>query len=220
MQCMMNPEGCFRRGAMAAAVLLGMTGAAHAGSIDIQSDTANSSHGMGSFVGQISYNYDSDLEIGKLIVELTNTSDQGFLTGFMFNINSIDQNASAALTETSHASFDDLAQSELDTSEFGTFEAGAGLHGMFENSIKPSLGVLIDDTGTFEFDVAAEDAMFLDALDFVTGEEDFNFLVRFMGFDGGVSDMVPGMSMIPTPHAALLGIAGLGVLVIAPRRRR
>lgn len=209
-------------GPIVAASVASMTLTAHASSVAIQSDTGGSTEGLGAFTGLITYTYDSDAELGQLVVDLTNTSDPGnggFLTAFVFNIDSEDEDASALLTDATHGVFENLSGNTLNAPPFGEFEGGAGLYGSFLGGGNPNSGVAVGEAGSFSFDIEAEDAMFLDAIDFITGDELVNFLVRFRGFEDGGSDKVPGV-MIPTPHAALLGLAGMGALVVTPRRRR
>ncbi|MCH8211676.1 MAG: hypothetical protein IIB99_09930 [Planctomycetes bacterium] len=164
-------------------------------------------------------------DMGVLTVDLTNTTifpvgppkkdDGGFLTGFIFNIDSMDMAPSALLTSTTNAFFLD-AQNQ-NGGPFGMpFVGGASLGGMFLDGGNPMDGLGIGESGTFTFDVTASDADSLSAADFVlTGPFDFNFIVRFRGLGKGgeFSDMVPG-----TPAPGALALLGLGAL--AQRRRR
>src|SRR5262245_2232709 len=68
--------------------------------VQIAADQSSSTEGLGNFSGSISYEFDV-FDGGLLTIELTNTSpgaNGGFLTGFVFNINSVDPGAMAVLT--------------------------------------------------------------------------------------------------------------------------
>ncbi len=97
----------------------------------------------------------------------------------------------------------------------GPFLGGASLGGVFLDGGMPNDGLGIGESGTFTFEIIAEDADSLTASDFgLTGPFKFNFIVRFRGLGKGgeFSDMVP----VPAPGA--LALLGLGAL--AQRRRR
>jgi MYXO-CTERM domain-containing protein len=179
--------------------------------IDIGGDTSNSTEGLGDFSGTIEYNFDSG-DMGSLIVSLTNTSNPangGYITGFVFNINSTDDDAMAELLSGTHPF---VGVADENGAPFGTFDAGAALGGNWEGGGSPNSGIAVGDTGIFNFKITAADAMTLAAMNFITGPNEFNFVVRFRGFVNGGSDKVP----VPAPAAlALLGLAGL-----ASRRRR
>ena len=101
---MMSRLGLMRV-ALVAGVIMVPGLAAQAGSVDIFSDGANSTEGLGEFTGTLDYAFDADADLGLLTVTLTNTSDPdngGFLTGFLYNIVSDDSEASATLVSASH----------------------------------------------------------------------------------------------------------------------
>ena len=201
--------------AVAASVFVGLgTSTARADIINISGDAGNSTEGLGDFTGTIEYNSLGG-SLGSLIVTLTNTSDEdngGFITGFLFNMNSAD--ATAALSSATHP-FDDCEGNGLNGQPFGDpFDAGAALGGKFEGGGNPNDGIAVGETGTFEFDVVATDAASLSAADFMSGDFDFNFVVRFRGFEDDGSDKVPA---IPAP-ASLALFAG-GAMAMGSRRR-
>src|SRR5690554_2337249 len=90
----------------------------------IESDTLNSEWGLGEFTGSIEYEAGA---VGTLTITLTNTSapsNGGFLTAFVFNVNSSDAGVSASLTSSTHAGMTALVGQAAGS--FGTFLAGAG----------------------------------------------------------------------------------------------
>lgn len=212
------------RAALVVGVTLGPGLTVQAGSIEIFSDGANSTEGIGSFTGSLAYEFDPFADLGFLSVTLTNTSDPdngGFITGFVFNIASADDDASATFTSGSHP-FENLTDSGLNAEPFGNpFDAGAALGGAFLGGASPTEGIAVGDTGIFEFNVMAFDAADLTVLSFLTdGPYEFNFIVRFKGFENGDSDKVPA-TIIPLPPALALGGLGLlGAMFGARRVRR
>lgn len=200
----------------AAVVALGVSTSASADTINIFGSMADSTEGLGDFSGMLTYDFILG-EMGVLTVDLTNDIDPdfgGFLTGFIFNVGSADDDVSAVLTSTTNAFFLD-AQNQ-NGSPFGNpFVGGASLGGNWEDGGNPLNGIGASDFGTWTFDITASDADSLSAVSFIQGPYDFNFIVRFRGVgpDGELSDKVP----VPAPGAlALLGLAGL----VSRRRRR
>lgn len=212
------------RAVLVVGVMLGSGVAVQAGSILIISDEANSTEGLASFTGSLEYEFDPFADLGFLSVTLTNTSDPdngGFITGFVFNIASADDDASATLISGSHP-FENLTDGGLNAQPFGDpFDAGAALGGNFLGGGSPTEGIAVGDTGIFDFDVMAFDAANLTALSFLSnGPYEFNFIVRFKGFENGGSDKVPA-TIIPLPPALALGGLGLlGAMFGARRVRR
>lgn len=184
----------------------------------IQSDVPNSENQLGAFTGSLDWNYTGG-NAGVLTVSLTHTSTfGGFLTSFLFNIDSIDFGAAATLAVTSDPDFSNITGGALNGAPYGTFDAGAGLSGGFQGGGTPSDGIAFGQTGTFQFNVVASDASSLSASSFINGPNAFDFVVRFRGFENGGSDKVPAYVVVPGPGAlALLGLAGL---VGGGRRRR
>ena len=199
--------------ALAGAVLLGPSSVATADTLQIFADNANSTEGLGDFTGTLSYEFVVG-QMGGLIVDLTNTSEPdngGWITGFIFNIGSIDPDVSATLTGSTHP-FENAP--DQNGAPFGNpYLAGAALGGDWLGGGLASDGIPVGDAGSFTFDVFASDASSLTAMSFLQGPYDFNFLVRFRGFENGGSDKVPA---VPAPGA--LALLGLGAL--AQRRRR
>ncbi len=202
------------------AIALGasLSATAAADFIQIQADVPASESQLGDFTGSLDWSY-SGGNAGVLTVSLTNTSSfGGFLTAFLFNIDSSDAGAAASLFFSSFASMTNITGGGLNGAPFGTYDAGAGLNGAFQGGGTPSNGVGVGQTGTFKFNVTASDAGFLSASSFINGPNVYDFIVRFRGFDNGGSDKVPAMvTVVPGPGAlALLGLAGL----VGGRRRR
>ncbi len=201
---------------VAAGIILSGASLASADIINIQENPAASQNGLGLYTGTIEYNAALFGNQGTLTISLTNTSDPGnggFLTGFLFNINSADAAATAMLDSATHP-FDGVTD-EMGN-PFGTFDAGAALNGNFLGNGNPSAGIGVGDTGVFEFIVTASDAGSLSANSFISGPAQHNFIARFRGFNDEDSDTVPGMQVPGPGAAALLLLAGLTGI----RRRR
>jgi len=212
---------CLRVFVALLAVVVG--GKVHAASIiNFASDAANSTEGLGSFTGSISYSADSAFSTtGLLTITLTNTSNAangGFITGMVFNIGGTDPGATAALASSPAPThpFVTLSGNGLSGEPFGNpFDAGAALGGSFLGGGSPQGGVAVGQTGSFSFLVNALDAGNLNASDFLNGGPfDFNFIVRFRGFENGGSDKVPAMmittpNVVPVPMPLAFGAVGL-----------
>ena len=200
----------------AAALALGLlAGGANAGFLAFSGDTAASTETTGSnFSGTLNYNFNGGTS-GTLVISLTNTtpvSVGGYLTAFVFNVNSADAGASIALSSATDTDFLDAAGSSA-VPFGGSYRAGAGLSGTWLGGGAPQPGIAIGNTETFTFNVTATDAASLTEGSFLEGPYAFDFVVRFRGLNNGGSDKVP----TPTPGpVALAGIAGL----VATRRRR
>jgi hypothetical protein len=203
------------RNTMVTASVLAFVGIASADIIDISGDAACSTEMTGAaFFGTIEYNFDAG-DMGTLVISLTNDTPAevgGFLTGFLFNILSSDDDASAMLTGTTDADF--IGVQNESGAPFGRFDAGAALGGDWEGGGNPSDGIAIGDTEMFTFKVTADDAAALTAVDFVGDGDPVDFVVRFRGLNDGGSDKVCG---IPAPGAGVLALSGLA---FASRRRR
>ncbi len=202
-------------GSMAVLGLLVAGAAARADIIEVTGLRAASTEGLGAFSASIEYNYLSG-DQGQLLLDLTNTSDPangGYITAFVFNIDASGPR-SAALVESSRPAMVDLSSDGRDASPFGWFDAGAGIGGQFLGGGNPSGGVAVGHTGFFEFLVTSEAAHALTASSFVSGPNEYDFVVRFRGFADGGSDKVP----VPAPGS--MALLGLGALSISCRRRR
>ncbi|MDX2018407.1 MAG: hypothetical protein SFY95_12320 [Planctomycetota bacterium] len=194
--------------AMVASVA-GLTSVSSAG-IAIQSFAPASTEGLGAFTGSFDY-VASNATQGTLTITLTNTSpvaNGGFLTAFVFNaVNSVTN----LTLSTAPANFS--LSSGVTASPFGTYRYGVSTSSSFEGGGNPNRGLAVGATGTFVFAVTSTNALALSEASFLTGANDYPFVVRFRGFENGGSDKVP----TPTPGSLALGlIAGL----TAARRRR
>lgn len=192
---------------------------AHADLIQITASLPDRTAGLGSFNGTIEYSYDAFDAKGTLIVTLINTDppeNRGYITGFIFNINSDDPNAKARLIDGPPKFRSAVNQNG---NPFGhPFDSGAALLGHFRGGGNPRKGIAVGDTGIFQFNVRADDAADFTASDFISGPFDKNFIVRFRGFRTGGTDLVPAQVQgVPGPSVlALLAVATL----ISRRRRR
>ncbi len=211
------------RAALVVGVMLGLSVAVQAGRIEIFSVGANNTEGLGSFTGTLEYAFDPSGDLDFLSVMLTNTSDPvngGFITGFVFNIASADDEASVTLASGSHP-FENLTDGGLNVQPFGNpFDAGAALGGKFLGGGSPTEGIAVGDTGIFEFDVMAFDAADLTTRFLTDGPYEFNFIVRFKDFENGGSDKLPGTIILLPPALALGGLGLLGAMFGARRMRR
>jgi hypothetical protein len=190
---------------------------ASASVIQIASNADAAQYGYGEFTGTIEFSATAFNE-GNLTISLTNTSDPsngGYITGFLFNINSADSNANASLISTLHPTMLPVPPGESGN-PFGDFDAGAAISGSFLGGGSPTTGIGVGATGVFEFLITASDAVSLTAMSFITGPNEHNFVTRFRGFGDGESDTVPG-KLVPAPGALCLLLGGL---FAGGRRRR
>jgi hypothetical protein len=198
--------------------------------VSISSDGGNSTEGLGSFTGSISYAADNAFSTsGLLTISLTNTSaaaNGGYITGLLFNIGGTDPNAAAAYQPSAGDAFSNCTGNGLSGQPFGNpFDAGAALGGSFLGGGSPLAGIGVGQTGSFSFLVSALDAGSLNASDFLNGGPfDFNFIVRFRGFEDGGSDKVPAMlttpNVVPLPMPLALGAVGLIAAMVGSYRLR
>ncbi len=189
--------------------------------VNIYSDpnsTTNGSVTGAALSGSIEYNYAGE-SMGQVVFTLTNTSAAtlgGCLTGFVFNIDSTDSNASASLTLAGDADFLDTGSEAAQP--FGTFDAGAALGANWSGGGNPSGGLAIGSMASFTFSVMASDASALSAMSFS------DVALRFRGFANGGSDKLrlgddPELNVVPLPSSVLAGGAMLG-LGLGVRRLR
>ncbi len=199
----------------ASLAMIGSAGLAQADIINISGDTGNSTEGIGDFTGTLQYDFLGGT-LGLLTVNLTNTSvfgNGGFITAFIFNIGTADGSATATLA-TADYDFDNAPGQSGEP--FGDpYLAGAGINGSFLGGGNPNAGIAFGETGEFTFDIVASDASALTASSFLDGPYDFNFLVRFRGYEPDGSDKVPA---VPAP--ASLALLGAGILAAGSRGRR
>lgn len=207
---------------VAAGVLSILAGGALAGSVDIMGDINSSIGGTGSgFTGSLEYSYAGGTS-GTLVVTLNNTSAAsvgGYLTGFVFNIASMDSGASATLTSGTNTDFKNTGEEKA--APFGTFDAGAALGAKWTGGGTPSDGLMYGSGGTFTFSVSAGDAASLTSVDFLGDGNDF--AVRFKGLANGGSDKILGneIHVVPLPSGMLAGAGLLGLsLGVRSMRRR
>lgn len=196
---------------------LGAAASAGADTIQIFGDTGNSTEGLGNFDGSVTYTPTMG-NMGQLLISLTNTSDAGnggFITAFVFNTGDA-ENVDVDFISGA-ANFAGI--SDVNAQPFGMdFVAGASATGgQFEGGGNPTDGLAVGSTGNFEFKITADNADALTAEDFLSGPYDFNFIVRFRGFEDDGSDKVPA-TVIPLPPAGVMAAAGL--MLIGVRRRR
>ncbi|MEX0876042.1 MAG: hypothetical protein WD114_01165 [Phycisphaerales bacterium] len=210
---------------IAAGLLLSLAGTAQAGVVNIMGDSSTSNENTGaSFAGTLEYTATGGSQ-GLLSVSITNTtagSVGGFLTGFVFDIASMDSGASATLSSASNNNFKNTGTENA--MPFGVFDAGAAVKANWQGGGAPNKGLGIGFTGLFEFIVSASDAAALTSMDFLG--EGTDFAVRFRGLEDGGSDKLlageqPPMQVIPLPTGFIAGAGMLGLClgVRAIRRR-
>jgi len=191
---------------------------AQADVVNFSGDLGGSTEATGADVtGSLSYVFGGGSS-GSVTISLTNSSPAfvgGFLTGFVFNIDSSDSNASASLFSTTNANFLDTGNESAPP--FGDFDAGAALGANWTGGGSPNGGVGIGQSATFVFSVTALDAGSLTASSFFNGPNEYDFVARFRGLTGGGSDKVPLVPVIPGPMTP--AAFGLGGLMLAKRRR-
>ena len=193
--------------------------AASADIINIQGSSLHSTEGLGAFAGTIEYNFQSG-NYGQLLVDLTNTTSPsigGFITGFVFNIASPQRSGtdSASLLFSSHPAIVNIAGPGINGMPFGLFDAGAGIGAQFEGGASPRGGIAVGATGSFEFRVSSDHADALSASSFLSGPNEFDFVVRFRGLANDGSDKVPA---VPVPGS--LALLGAGAMAMGGRRHR
>ena len=185
-----------------------------------------STSGLGTYEGKFTYDDDAGGGIGKLTVELTNTSpaaNKGYITSFGFNING---NATASnLTSTSSTFKKQITGAGAPP--FGIFEVAMTTTGGFNGGGAASKGIGVGQTVTFMFDISGPDAGSLTAIDFATElstgtqpSKSIPILARFRGFRGGGSDKVPGTHVVPLPAGVWMGMSLLGGLGVIKARRK
>ena len=208
-------------GIVATVLGLGITAPAGADIINIQSNSAASTNGLGSFTGSLDYSFSMALNAWTIKITLSNTSpagNGGAITALLFNIDSADPNADATMASSTNANFSNLTNGN--GQPFGNmYDAGAGIGNSFQGSGgNHMLGINPGQSAMFTFTVAASDAASLSAEDLINGPYQYDFIVRFRGFVGGGGDKVPAGFVVPGP--TVLAMMAIGVIFIPRRNRR
>lgn len=157
----------------------------------------SSTEQLGQFGATLQYTLDGSGN-GILTIELLNASpadNGGFITGFVFNVESADPNAIIILQPGADYPFVPCAGK---APPFGNnFDAGLALGGSWTGGGDPTMGIPAGMSGTFVFTVIASDAALLKASSFGAGPYAADFAVRFRAFNDGGSDKVPGYPICP-----------------------
>lgn len=196
-----------------------VSGAALADMVNISSNAAASSNApssYGAYTGTISFTA-SSATAGWLAISLTNTSTfaGGNITGIILLNNAQWSGVTVVLASTSNANFTDTSTES--GSPFGSYRGGMALGGSWLGGGSPNNGTPIGSTLTATFNISGTGVGAMTAANFVNPVDgNYQFNVRFRGFDNGGSDKLPAQ-IVPTPGAAaVLGLGGL----LATRRRR
>ncbi len=161
--------------------------------------------------------------LGLITIVITNDTAPaigGYLTGFLFNIDSSDPEFALSLMSAPSIYWLDAAGS--DALPFGgPYMGGAATFGSWNGTGPADVGLAAGATGVFEFEFEASDAAQLTDMDIGVGPFDRDFVARFRGLSGGRTDKVPAgppSHEVPGPGAALIGALAGGLLL--QRRRR
>lgn len=207
------------KGLVAGLVAAALAYSACAGTVTVVGGGTLNPGDPGNFSATFNYSYSAG--VGTLTVKIKNTtaSGNGFLTGFIFGKRDLGAFTDIELTSFPNASWA-LALDDSG-SPFGTFEYGAALGGDWLGGGSPNNGLAAGEEFEFEFEFTGGAASTLTTLDFLdaNGAEQF-MVVRFRGggMGGEGSDKVVGVTIIPLPPAAWMGLAGL--LGVGVFRRR
>lgn len=221
------------RSAVFSAVISACSAAALGGTIQFQSDSGNSTEGIGSFVGSASY------EPGLLTIALTNTGgpEVGRITGFVLNLDPLGDGLHASYLRADSPdtpTFNEYAfksvGSNPSAAPFGTFDTGAALGGSFLGGGSPNAGIGSGQTGIFQFSVSAHAQAIVNLFKLSGCQPDDADPFMVVRFRGGVeSDKVPSTFIeppvgpppaIPLPPAVFTGAALLGLVVARQGLRR
>jgi hypothetical protein len=204
-------------------LVLALAAPAGAATVYFDADPTASTEGLGDFTGSLGFTVDG--AIGTLLVTLTNTTDadlEGYITGFVFNIDGED--ATATLID---STYDRFQQGDLSASPYGTYESGAVLGGKFLGGGSPRFGISVNETAVFTFLVEGPGATSLSSSSFISPNGSNELIVRFRGLANDDSDKVvaavmrlPDPAVVPLPPAVMLGALGLAGIVVGRRRAR
>lgn len=197
----------------------------------IQGGGSSSLEGLGSFTGDISYNYNPGDLFASLTIGLTNTSpaaNEGYIGSFAFFLP--DPNSMFISSFASSNPYFELLYNPSQGVmappfttpgyEPGTnYHAGATIGANWTGLGKPDMGIGAGETAMFTFGISGYDLGSFITADFMVHA---NFMaVRFAGFADGGSDKVAaypgGTAPVPEPGTFLL--LGCGLLGIAWLRR-
>lgn len=203
-----------------------VTSFASAGLVNIAGNSATSIESTGSqFTGSMNYVFNSGTT-GTMTITLNNTTSSsvgGYLTGFVFDIASMDSSASATLSSTTNSNF--LNTGSESAAPFGMFDAGAALGANWTGGGNPNGGIGAGLSAMFVFNISASDASSLTTMSFLGMGTDL--AVRFRGLNNGGSDKIliqeqPPLNIVPLPTGVLAGagMLGLGLGVRTVRRIR
>lgn len=209
--------GCLAAGAAIVALSSGSADASV-----LVGDVASSTDQTGAtFSVEGLYEYQGD-NIGFFTLSISNVTEPGiggYLTGFLFNVDSLDPAFSLSLMSAPSEFWLDIAGSNA-APLGGPFMGGAATYGSWQGIGPWDVGLGAGAVGTFVFEFEASDASSLSAMDIGIGSPAHNFVVRFRGLNNGGSDKVPAGAPfeVPAPGGAVL-LAGLATIAVLRRRR-
>lgn len=197
--------------------LLAGASSALADSVEIVGLTSASTENLGKFLGSLDYTPAGD-GTGTLVVSLANISpagNDGFITGFLYNVDCDDPALSIVLQPGSTHPFEFADGSGAPFG--GDYMAGAALGGSFLGGGNPNQGIAVGETGVFTFLVTTEQADDLTVASFLEGPYAQNFIVRFRGFEDGGSDKVPATTYCPCDYNfdGVVDSGDLGIVLAA-----
>jgi hypothetical protein len=182
-----------------------------------------------------------------ITVTLTNTSplaNGGYLTGLAFNDPNSPPKGNISGVTSFTPTYDPTSGQEftllggntnfvngINTEPYGDFDIGAAVGGDWLGGGKPSDGLAVGETGTFQFLVTGTNLNNLSAatlLAAMSTDGTAGFAVRFRGFTDGSSDKdIAGVittenpnNAVPAPPGVVLAGMGLGCLLLGRLRAR
>lgn len=186
---------------------------AQAAIISIESNTSNSTEGLGFYTGTLEYLPAT----GKLKISLTNTTPLatgGRLVALAFN----NPGGITGASFTTDTLFDNLLggptfSGGVSVSPFGDWDIGASITSSWLGGGSPNDGIPVGGTGNFEFTFTGAGLNLLTTQSFVDAlDHDEFFLVRFRGIPVGAgSDKVPAQ-VVPELPANLLLLSVCGII--------